>query len=192
MSLYTIPHKALRFELTRLLVSMGRNDFEAPDEVAALLAELEKALWLCDDHIEHEERVLRPALAGRTLATIATLDTEHREHAEQVAEVRGIATALARATTNEHRIALGGTLYLHFSVFVAGTLAHMAYEERVVQPLLDRLFSPGEQEAMNRAITASIGPREARIWLRTILQAVNRRERDELEQHRERTIHDHL
>jgi len=75
---------------------------------------------------------------------------------------------------------LGHTLYLHFSVFVAETLAHMAYEERVVQPLLERLFTPHELFEMHTSIILAITPDQMMRSLRSIIPASTREERVEI------------
>jgi hypothetical protein len=166
--------------LSNLLVAMGRATFADPAEALAVASELSLVLWACDGHIVHEERHLRPLLTARTPNATSTLDDEHREHAQQVAELRAIAGALRDAATIEARVAVGHTLYLHFSVFVAETLAHMAYEERVVQPLLDRLCSTEELHAVETAILASIAPLDMIVWLRAMVPASDRRTRAEL------------
>jgi hypothetical protein len=166
--------------LANLLVAIGRATFGDPADIAGILVELETALSAADKHIAHEDRYVRPALAQRAPNAITVLDSEHAEHAVQVAELRAIATSLKAAETSGARTALGETLYLHFSVFVAETLAHMAFEERVVQPLLDRLFDRAELEAIHAAIVTSIPPTEMFEWLQAMIPSANREHRREL------------
>ena len=180
VDLYRAPHKGLRYLLANLLLRMGSASFEEPGDARAVIDELEAALWACDGHIEHEDRHVRPALAERAPTAIATLDAEHADHAHQVAELRALSSALAAAGTPEERRVVGDMLYLHFSVFVAETLAHMAYEERVVQPLLDRLLSIEELGAIHVAIVSSIPPPEMITFLRSMVPGANRAERAEL------------
>jgi hypothetical protein len=77
-------------------------------------------------------------------------------------------------------VVAGRTLYLHFSVFVAETLAHMAYEERVVQPLLERTFSAAQLQAIHFAIVSSIPSQEMMQWLRAMIPATDRARRAEM------------
>ncbi len=177
VDMYGPPHKMLRFMLGNLLVQMGATSFGDEAQAASTRATLEMALWACDSHIEHEDRHVRPALVERAPMAVGTLDTEHAEHVQQVAELRALAGALGKATSASERQALGQTLYLHYSVFVAETLAHMAYEERVVQPLLERLFTPAELQAIEGAILASIAPQEMMTLVRYMVPALNREER---------------
>lgn len=177
VDMYRAPHKMIRFILANLLVEMGRTTFGDEAQAKAVLARLEAALVVCDGHVDHEDKHLRPALAERAPHTIATLDAEHEEHAQHVAELRGLARALAGAETADGREAIGETLYLHFSVFVAETLAHAAYEERVVQPLCERLFTQEELLAIHAAIIRSIPPEEMMLALQAMIPASNLEER---------------
>jgi hemerythrin-like domain-containing protein len=180
VDVYGTPHRALRYLLSNLVVSMGRTSFGDPMEVEAVLGELASALSACESHIAHEDAHLRPALEQRAPSTVAEIDREHAAHAEQVEQLRALAASLRHAQTRERRIELGRTLTLHFSVFVAETFAHAAHEERVVQPLLDRLFSSEELETIHSAVLASIPPHEMMVWLRWIVPSATREERTAL------------
>lgn len=177
VDLYEAPHKTLRYMLANVLVSMGQATFADRADVERVLAELSVALWACDGHIAHEDKHVRPALAERAPNTLSTLDREHEDHAQHVAELRALMRALDTAGSEDARTSIGSTLYLHVSVFVAETLAHMAYEERVVQPLLDRFFTSAELEAIHTAIIADIEPQDMVVWLRAMLPAGNRASR---------------
>lgn len=175
--MYGTPHKALRFVLCHLLIEMGRASFGDEREANLMIGALDVALEQCDRHITHEDASIRPSLVERAPKAIATLDHEHEQHATQVAELRAMAKALREAEGPEHRASIGRTLYLHFSVFVAETLAHMAYEERMVQPLLDRHFTFDEQIGIHSHIIKSIGPAEMTEFLRAAIPASSREER---------------
>jgi hemerythrin-like domain-containing protein len=179
IDMYRAPHKALRFLLANLLLKMGSTSFGEESSARSVIADLEVALSACDEHIAHEDTFVRPALVGRAPNATATLDHEHAEHAQQVAELRALAAALTGAATSDARRALGDTLYLHFSVFVAETLAHAAYEERVIQPLLDRLFSAEELQAIHEELVASIAPAAMMAFLQAMIPGSNREERAE-------------
>lgn len=175
--MYGPVHKALRFLLANLLVKAGQTRWAVASEASATLDDLDVVIAICDEHIEHEDTFVRPALVERASAATATLDAEHGEHAQQVAELRALAATLRAAASPDAANATGKTLYLHFSVFVAETLAHMAFEERVVQPLLDRLFTPAELHAIHDALLASIPPPEMMRFLGAMVPSSNRDER---------------
>jgi iron-sulfur cluster repair protein YtfE (RIC family) len=178
--MYGVPHRGLRYILCHLLIEMGRTSFGDDREAGMVLEAMEVALVQCDRHIHHEDDVIRPALVARAPRAVSTLDEEHAQHATQVAELRAMAKALREATSTEHRASIGRTLYLHFSVFVAETLAHMAYEERVVQPLLDRSFTFEEQLGLHLTIVKSIAPTDMMEFLRAAIPASTREQRFEI------------
>lgn len=180
VDMYATPHRALRYMLSNLLVAFGRTTFADPVEAGTVVAGLTVVLWACEGHIAHEDHHLRPILARRAVNATATLDDEHGEHGQQVAELRAIASSLRDASTPEARTAMGHMLYLRFSVFVAETLAHMAYEERVVQPLLDRLCTADELRSVEDAIVRSIPPLDMIVWLRAMVPASDRETRAKL------------
>lgn len=180
VDMYGTAHRALRFMLSKLLVAMGQVTFADAKESSTVLTELEKVLTSADEHIAHEDRWVRPALLERTPTAVSVLDDEHAEHATQVAELRALAKSLAVAETTGARLALGEALYLQYTVFFAETLAHMAYEERVVQPLLDRFFSSVELQTIHESLVASIPPAEMFRWLQAMVPSSNREQRTEL------------
>lgn len=180
IEIYRGPHKGLRFLLANLLLKMGTTSFASAREAEAVITDLEVVLWVCDGHIAHEDAHIRPALVQRAPSAVSTLDAEHVEHARQVAELRSLAAALADATPTDTRRAIGDTLLLQYSVFVAETLAHMAYEERVVQPLLDRLFSAEELISIHEEIVGSVPPHEMIVYLRGMIPGANKEERAEM------------
>jgi hypothetical protein len=172
--LYKTPHRTLRYMLANLLVELGRTSFDDPAEVEKVTGELAAVLAACDAHIAHEDEHVRPLLLERAPSTVGKLDGEHTDHTRHVEELRALAASLRDARTSEMKNDVGWTLYLHYSVFVADTLAHAAYEERVVQPLIERFVSAAELEELHRAIVASIPPREMLQFASSMIPAADR------------------
>jgi hypothetical protein len=172
--LYRTPHRTLRYLLANLLVAFGRTSFDDPADVETVLSELAAVLAACDAHVAHEDQHVRPVLLERAPSTLVAIDGEHADHARHVEELRALAASLRAAQTSDDKNDVGRTLYLHYSVFVAETLAHAAYEERVVQPLLERFVSAEELEKIHRAILASIPPPEMLRWARSMIPASDR------------------
>lgn len=123
--MYSGVHKSLRYMLLTALLEAGSNTWSRADSTKRLLVKVESALWACDRHITHEDTFIRPALLARGgQGAIETIDAEHDLHAEMAAELRSLVSALRRASSARACERAGVTLYLHFSVFVAETLAH--------------------------------------------------------------------
>ena len=175
--LYGPIHKLMRAELTGLLVRMGTIDFGKESAATRIVGELEAVLVACEEHIEHEARFVHPHLAARLPNALEKIDAGHDEHARFVTELRAQMSAVTAASSPELRALAGRTLYLHYSAFVADTLAHMVEEERVLQPLVHRTFTDEELLAIHGAIIASMSPEETFRTLGGMIPAVNGPER---------------
>jgi hemerythrin-like domain-containing protein len=170
-------HKAIRFALSDLLAGLGSTAFDDPAAVTTILARLEDVVSLCEDHRGHEDRLLFPELGERLRGTLDSVQGAHGCQPLQVVELRTLADALRRTTEDRRRLA-GRTLYLHFSTFAAELLLHMAEEERVIQPLLERFFSDDELDEIHRRLLASLTPAEKMRSAPWLLRALDPLERE--------------
>ncbi len=174
--MYGPIHKALRRDLGDILADLGTTSFETAQACEGTLDRLEALLHFADQHIEHEDRFLRPALEARLPGSCEGTDEEHAEHAREVAHVRQLAVAV-RSANDDTRPVLGRSLYLMTSRFVASTLEHMLLEENQMQQLLDRLFSVEEQVALHEQILRSLPPDEMAESMTRMLPAMSATER---------------
>ena len=168
--IFASVHKAIRRALADVLCLLGAADFEDAEVVARIGREVEDTLAHCENHLEHEERVVRPVCAGRLIPD--AFDTGHPQHLRMIAELRSLLGALLASPTGQ-RSSLGHTLYLHFSVFVADCLQHMAEEERVLLPLMRHALGAEELLAIRARIIGSMTPAELTQSARKILWAAN-------------------
>jgi len=164
-------HKALRYALADLLIAMGRASFLDDAQVERVLADLEDVLAFVEDHLRHEDDFVFPVLAARLSGTLDAMASAHSAHTQMVAELRALSKA-AREASASKRALVGRTLYLHYSVFVGEALVHMAEEERVLQPLLERLFTEEEIFGISARIQASLSPSEVARVTRFVMGAV--------------------
>lgn len=164
-------HKALRCALADLLVSMGRASFLEDVQAQRVVADLEEVLFLCEGHLAHEDRFVFPRLATRLSGPLESIESAHDAQPRMIAELRALAASVARAPIDKRPL-VGRTLYLHYSAFVGEALLHMAEEEQVVEPLLERLFTDEEIEEVRAQIQASLTPSEVERITRFILRAV--------------------
>ena len=170
-------HKSIRRALADVLSQLGAADFDDAESLAQLGRGVEETLTYCEQHVQHEERVVRPACVGRLIPEV--FDTGHPEHLRMIAELRAQLAVLSAAPAGQ-RTDLGHTLYLHFSVFAADCLHHMAEEERVLLPLMRRTLGDEELFAIRDRILASLSPAEQAQSARLMLGAMNSSERSAL------------
>lgn len=174
--LYGPIHKGLRFAHAEMLKLLGRADFTTPD---ATLEVLRFHLNLCAKHLAHEERHIHPALEAKLTGGTREIERQHEEHREDFERLDRAMAAVERAP-HSLRAAAGRQLYLTFSGFVAADFLHMQEEESVFYPQLCALFSDAQLMAMEMDIIHSLTPEENIAYLRLMVPAMNRPERQAL------------
>jgi hypothetical protein len=171
---FTFIHKSIRLLLAETLVELGCTDFTNRDSAQRALEMLDHAFEYCEQHLEHEERFVRPACAGRL--SLDVFDRGHPEQERMLAQLRMLMASLHQAESS-HAQRLGAALCLQFSAFVAECLAHMAEEEQVLAPVMVQALSEDELGAMQGRIVQSMSPDEATRGAYLMLIAANRSER---------------
>jgi hypothetical protein len=133
-------------------------------------------LDFCTNHIHHEDRWVRPAVAERLPGGSVGPFEAHAEHTRAIAELRALIDAVL-AAHGADRPRIGHALYLHASRFVAENLSHMADEEQVLQPLLERFFTDAELQAIHGQILAATTPEERVLAFPYMFRACSQSER---------------
>ena len=169
-------HKALRMLMTRTLVRIGSVDAHDDADREDMLSEVEALIDLCRIHVDHENHHVHPMVEAAQANASAKISGEHDDH---LVEIDALATAVAllRAAPEADRDRLANALYHRFVAFVAHNFEHMAYEERVHQPLLWARFSDAELLAAEQAIIADTPPAQGALVAASMLAAVNGTER---------------
>ena len=75
--LYTGVHKALRAFMADTLTTVGRIDPEDDSDVLQGLEKVRLLLSICRDHLEHENRVIHPAMEARAPQSSKTTADDH-------------------------------------------------------------------------------------------------------------------
>lgn len=163
-------HKAIRRGLGDLLYQLGATDFHDTAALDRAGDSLESLLVFCELHLEHEENAVRPACGDRLVPE--AFDHGHPRHLRFIAELRALFRAV-KTSSPKHRPSIAHALYLHFSVFMADCLEHMAEEERVLLPLMLKTLGDKQVLAIRERILASLGPTEMAESVRRMLAASN-------------------
>jgi len=155
VDVFGAAHAALREELGETLAALSRTRFDDAAATRAVARRVEDVVAACDLHRAREDRLVLPLLRERLHGPLAAIDDGHEQEARLGAELRALAEGLVQ--TSPARRPLGGrTLTLHFSRWAAEVLLHMADEEQVAQPLLDRLFQDAELDGMTIHTTDAV------------------------------------
>lgn len=173
--LFRLIHKAMRLAMADAQGILGETDFADAAASRAAVKALREVLAFAESHLQHEERFVKPLATERLPSGVEVFDA-HQDQLHVYAELRALADAVESAP-DDARPVTGHALYLHFSRFVAENLSHMADEEQVVSPLLERFFSNAELLAMHARILDAVTPAERLVSGRYMLRACSPGER---------------
>lgn len=176
VDLYGIIHKMLRVEIFDTATRIASANFADAAERAGVVSVFHNLAGFLDEHAEHEDTFVEPALrradpvlADRVAAEHAQLDERFRAIADRVS---GLETVGA-----EEAVGLGAHLHRDFSAFTGAYLTHMAIEEGEVNEVLWARYSDEELAGIRAELQASIPPERFAEWFARMVPAMNFQER---------------
>lgn len=173
---YTAVHKGLRTFMSETLAAVGRMDVDDPAEVADVLAQVRGLLWVCRDHLGHENRHLHAAMEARSPGASRATAADHVDHERAFAVLEADVQALEHAS-GPRRAAAALHLYRQLAVFVGENFAHMHTEETDNTALLWQTHTDAELVAIHQRIVSSIPPATMAVYLRWMVPAMSPAER---------------
>ncbi len=176
--IYRLIHKGLRSYLTDTLLNLGRMDARSDADLQAGLTQLRGLLQFCQNHLEHENTFVHPALDKVQPGCAESMYDHHHHHEAMIADLRGAADQL-QATPATQRDALAANLYRALAVFVADNLAHMHEEETRNNAILWQGYSDDEIRAIEHTSVSSLSPEKNAEVMQWMLPAMNHQERHE-------------
>ncbi|MCG6875936.1 MAG: hypothetical protein LJE97_12680, partial [Betaproteobacteria bacterium] len=121
---YTAVHKGLRTLMGETLAAVGRMDVDDYAEVAEVLAQVRGLLFMCRDHLGHENRHLHTAMEARSPGSARTTVADHADHERAFVALEADVQALEGAVA-ARRAAAALHLYRQLAVFVGENFLHM-------------------------------------------------------------------
>lgn len=179
IDLFTTVHKGLRAALFGAAGRAARADFAEPEEAAAVVAEVRRALRFVDEHARLEEAWIVPVVARHCPELAAELRNDHVRSGGGGGELLRILDRFAGAPPAA-RLSLGRKVNERLAARIADELRHFEREELAANRVLWANCDDGELDALRRRIVATLAPERRIDWLELLLPAVNRREREEL------------
>lgn len=168
---YRFVHKALRREMFNMLHAAGSLDAANTVERETLVAEVERLLALCADHLAHENQFLHAPLREHLPRTVVPFDDDHAEHLASIDALRLLLQQVRDAS--DEAGALAYELYLRLTQFVGENLAHMAEEECTMTRALWAHFTDAEIAGFIEAIHATLSPQEIELFMQGLAQSLN-------------------
>lgn len=186
-SFYREIHKAIRSFLLDLVVRAGRVDWNDADAVAAFGREAEVIFELMLAHGHHEEEFVTPLLLRAAPEVAKILGSSHEDQDQAIEELRAQLRAIDTASPGAG--SAGHAFLLALSRFAGHNLVHMSDEEEIAMTAIwNSVDDATILEAKGRLI-ASVPPSEMAEVLRWMLPALNRFEREAMENARKEAQH---
>lgn len=179
LDLYTPIHKAIRSVLFDTAAALGRTSFADADEAAAAVAALRQLFACLDEHAEHEDAVVLPELLRSAPELHAVLEAEHARLVEMQREVEQFLPRLAEASAGA-RPGIGQRLQHALHRLIGAHLVHLEREEVEANRALWAHFDDQGLQALHGRIMARIAPPQLTRWLRLMLPALSRVERQQV------------
>ena len=171
VNLYRTPHKGLRKLLFETALTVSATDFTSAAEAAVASAAIERMASFSAEHLEHEERVVMPALLRIAPAVHRRLEEGHAEHLAAFEEIRGLGRRV-NAPSAAERFAAGERLNRVLHAYIARDLEHMAMEEADAMEAFWARMTDDELLQLHGAIVSAIPPARMGEWAAYIIPAM--------------------
>lgn len=144
-------HKYICSVFDTMLKQVACMDFSNDAEIADAKNELNNLQQLLLGHAEHEEQQIHQLLKLKQLQVYEIAEIEHQRHHVIFNDMMAKFKAVEKANLLTEKNFLGHEIYLALREFYADNLKHFGYEERVIMPELQKLFSDAELKEIDHA-----------------------------------------
>jgi hemerythrin-like domain-containing protein len=175
-NIFNLIHKALRSMLYEAATAIQKTDFNNREEAVATIDRLKKVLFAFDNHAEHEDKFILPAIERYNKQLVDDFESEHViDHA--LAESLNEAIARWEATEDETTMKqLGSSIFYDFNEFIAFNLTHMNKEEKLLNAILWAHYSDLEILHIQQTLINSIPPEALLEGNRWMIASINNQE----------------
>lgn len=174
--LFTNIHKALRLALFDVTATVGRTDWDDPEQVAALGATWVPLVELLRSHTAHEEQYIFRLLDRHDPLAVDRAADQHPDLEDLLEHLAGRFEVLLA----EPDPGGGLDLYRDLARFVAAYLPHLHDEETRIMGRIWQCCTNEEIAAARAAFMADTTPSVLATSLRYLLPAIDRTTRREL------------
>lgn len=126
-------------------------DFNSAADISNAKNELGQLKQLLENHALHEEQVIHRLLKLKQSTVHEMAETQHEEHGVFFNCIAAKFNELEKSTALAEKDFMGYEIYLDVQKFYADNLGHFDYEERVIMPELQRLFTDAELKEIDDA-----------------------------------------
>lgn len=173
---YTQIHKALRRRLFLLAIELGKLDDSDIVQINHLNHELNDLFALLHLHAHHEATHFHPLIRRKLPHAVASLDAEHQEQETAMALIQNKMQLLISNNNPDKNKNIILEIYRLFNFFIAGYLAHLDEEEKIM-PQLWACCTDAELMNALTGLLNSFSSTELSASLNYMLPALNTQEK---------------
>lgn len=175
-NIFNLIHKALRSMMFEAATAIQQTDFTNRDEAIVTIHRLEKVLYYFDEHADHEDKYILPAIERYAQQLVDDLESQHVvDHALG----QSLRDAISQWKTTEDEalmVELGHRILYDFNEFIAFNLTHMNKEEEELNPVLWQYYSDLEILHIEHTLVSSIEPATLFDESRWMMASINSQE----------------
>jgi len=173
---FTTVHKAVRARLFDHAMMLARADFREESECRRVAGQTHDLLFTLQEHADHEDVVMFPAILDRAPELFAEAHRQHEALDGKMRELERLSLQAVLVTPSE-RLEVGTRLRVAFYDFVAMQLTHLAMEESDLTRALWDSCTDEELLAMRGRIQARMTPERQQLWVGYMFDAGDPMER---------------
>lgn len=155
-NMFNQVHKALRALLYDTSLVLQQTWFGDAEEAELALDKVKMVVDIFDQHAQHEDNYVLPAIQQYEPSLVDTFEMEHIKDHELSERLRGLLAVYQLAQKSQVKMEAGQAIVSAFQEFMIFNLQHMAKEEAVLNKVLWRYYSDEELLAINQKIIATI------------------------------------
>jgi hypothetical protein len=130
--------------ISSLSSDLAKVDFSSDANVHSIREKLAEIINLMHGHASHENSSIHALLENKGSSVHKKIEAEHSSHADTFKKLNQLLTAVLESWDPVQKIELGYQFYLGYQCFEAENLLHQLYEETVIMPEIQRLYTDEE------------------------------------------------
>ena len=171
--IYGNIHKAVRHTLYSTALALGSADFRDQKSMRESLEQLQGTITMLQEHAEHEETFIHPALESRVHGITKPFEENHQDDERLFDRMRELGSQIEAVGDNDEKVALGTQLYGMFNTYIGDYLGHLDREDEELEQALWDHFTDQELADIDHKLMGSMPPERMPVWMPVICNSWN-------------------
>jgi Hemerythrin HHE cation binding domain len=168
-SFYLI-HKALRAMMYDAAIAIQETDFTKPDEAKQALNKIRSVIITFDEHADHEDEFVMPAIEKFDAKTVKEFEDEHVTDRNLGKDIMDEITNYNSAKSDDERKESWLKIFYLFNEFMGFNLYHMNKEEDILNKILWTNLTDGEILEIEGRLVKSIPPEKMMVSIEWMMR----------------------